>query len=237
MAAELEDERTSTSDPDESDGEDSASLSLSLCDVALDGHDGSDGTISSDDGQLCPPPPTDTFEFFSGDLSTAEEMCSADDVFHQGQLLPYKPLPPQPSPAKTSDAPAPQIAPFDHRRSESLDRINRPRGGARLPGKYRRLRRVVSDSDPRTPLPPPTPRQRPKWYLVVFGPVRVPAAMEMKDIRNRQRRRRSPSLAEGGRLGYEGGSRPWKLLQSLSCKGTESAVVSPPPSFVSHVRG
>ncbi|XP_010914144.1 uncharacterized protein [Elaeis guineensis] len=240
MAADLEDRRPSTSDPDESDGEDSASLSLSLCDVALDVHDGSDGTISSDDGQLSPPP-TDTFEF-SGDFSAAEEMCSADDVFHQGQLLPYKPPPPQPSPKKTSDAPAPKIAPFDHRRSESLDGINRRRSGARLAAKYRRLRRAVSDSDPRASLPPTTqppatPRSRPKWYLVVFGPVRVPPAMEMKDIRNRQRRRRSTSVAEGGGLRYDGGRRPWKLLQSLSCKAAESAAVLPPPSVVSRVRG
>ncbi|XP_008811315.2 formin-like protein 20 [Phoenix dactylifera] len=244
MAAELEDRKPSTSDPDKSDGDDSDSLSL--CDVAPAGNDESDGLVSSDDSQLSPPPPppTDPFEFFPGDHSAVEEMCSADDVFHQGQLLPYKPPPPQPSPAKTSDATAPKIAPFDHRRSESLNRINRPRGGgAGLAAEYRRLRRAASDSDSRTPLPPPTqpparPRsRRPKWYLVVFGSVRVPAAMEMKDIRNRQRRQRSLSLAECGGLGYEGGRGPWKLLQSLSCNGAESAVVSTPLNVVSHVPG
>lgn len=237
MAGELEEKRPSTSDPDEYDGDDC----LSLCDVPLAGHDGPDGTISSDDRQLSPPP-TDTFEFFSGDYSAAEEMCSADDVFHQGQLLPYKPTPPQPSPAKMTDASAPKISPLDHRRSESLDGINRPRGGVGLVAKYRRLRRAASDPDPRSPLPPPTqppatPRSRPKWYLVVFGLVRVPAAMEMKDIRNRQRRPRSTALAEGSGLGYERRGRPWKLLQSLSCQGAQSDVVSPPLSFVSHVRG
>ncbi|KAG1364447.1 serine/arginine repetitive matrix protein 1-like [Cocos nucifera] len=245
MAAELEDEQSSTSRSDESDGDDSSSLSL--CDLPLADHDGSDGPNSSDDCQLSPPP-TDPFEFFSGNLSAAEEMCSAEDVFLKGNLLPYKP-PLQLSPTKRSDASAPKNAPFDHRRSESLDGINRPRGDGGLAGEYQRLRRAASETDPRTPQPPPpppppppqppaTPRSRPKWYLVVFGSVRVPAAMEMKDIRNRQRRRRTTTLlAECGGWRCEGGRGPWKLLRSLSCKGVESTVAASPLNFVSRVRG
>lgn len=240
MAVELENEQSSTSGSDESDGNDSASPSL--CDLPLAGHDGSDGPNSSDDCQVSPPPMY-PFEFFSGKLSAAEEMCSAEDVFLKGNLLPYKPLPPQLSPGKRSDGPAPKNAPFDHRRSESLDGINRPRGSGGLATEYARLRRAASDSDPMTPQPPPppqppaTPRSRPKWYLVVFGSVRVPAAMEMKDIRNRQRRRRTTLLEECGGWRREGGGGPWKLLRSLSCKGVESTVVASPLSFDWHVRG
>ncbi|XP_010929247.1 uncharacterized protein [Elaeis guineensis] len=240
MAAELEDEQSSTSRSDESDGDDSTSLSL--CDLPLADHDESDGPNSSDDCQLSPPP-TDPFEFFSGNHSAAEEMCSAEDVFLKGNLLPYK-APPQLSPTKRSDAPAPKNAPFDHRRSESLDGINRPRGGGGRAAEYPSLRRAASETDPRTPQPAPppppppaTPRSRPKWYLVVFGSVRVPAAMEMKDIRNRQRQRRTTLLAECGGWRREEGRGPWKLLRSLSCKGVESTVVASPLSYVSHLRG
>ncbi|XP_008808333.1 uncharacterized protein LOC103720423 [Phoenix dactylifera] len=236
MAAELEDEQSSTSGADESDGDDSASLSL--CDLPLAGHDESDGPNSSDYRQLSPP--QDPFEFFSGNRSAAEQMCSAEDVFLRGMLLPCNPPPSQSYPAKRSDAPAPQNAPFDHRRSESLDGNNQPRRGRDLAAEYRRLRRATSDSDPRTPPPPPPPhpsampRSRPKWYLVVFGSVRVPVAMEMKDIRNRQRRRRTPLLAECDGWRSEGGRGPWKLLRSLSCKAAGSTVVASPLSFVSH---
>ncbi|ONK70543.1 uncharacterized protein A4U43_C05F34800 [Asparagus officinalis] len=63
-------------------------------------------------------------------------------------------------------------------------------GAVRLPAEYRKLRRV-SDSDPKT-------KSRPRWYVLVFGSVRVPAAMEMKEIRIRQRRRARPAGEEKG---------------------------------------
>lgn len=78
---------------------------------------------------------------------------------------------------------------------------------------YRRLRRASSkrpDAKARpTHLHPPC----------VLGPSRVPATMELSDIRSRQRR---PAGEASSRVG-------WMVLRSLSCNGIESAAVATAP--------
>lgn len=158
--------------------------------------------------------PPDSFQFFCA----ASEMCSAEDVFLGWRLLPLNPR-----------SPLPGTLPLDHRRSGSLDRRHYWPGG--LADKHRKLRRAASD--------PPTEamKPQPRWYLFVLGPMRVPSAMQMEDIRTRQRRRRTPSPEDTvGRLS-NGRRGPWRLLRSLSCNGAESAAVLPSPvRFTSHLR-
>ncbi|XP_010928659.1 uncharacterized protein [Elaeis guineensis] len=177
------------------------------------------------------PPETDHFKFFYDPCSPAE-MCAADDVFFQGKLLPFG-SPPAPAPKKDKIY-NPRSQPREQRWPETVDGFNRPRGlwgGANTP-EYQRLRKAP-ESDAKV-LPP---RSRPRWYLCVIGTVRLPAAMEMRDIRSRQRRRSTPvseAAEHSGRWSFEG-SKSWKLLRSLSCKGVESAVAAAPLRLVSHV--
>ncbi|URD92467.1 hypothetical protein MUK42_00208 [Musa troglodytarum] len=143
----------------------------------------------------------DAFEFFT----LATDMCYADDVFLEGKLLSSHPRTP---PRRT--------LPLVHRRSESLDESRQPRGPA---GKRHRQGRAASDLDPPSAMKP-----LPKWYLFVLAPKRMPAAMEMEDIRNRQTRRRSPPTSTGCKSMERRG--PWKLLRSLSCTGAHSVATS-----------
>ncbi|KAG1326924.1 putative serine/arginine repetitive matrix protein 1-like [Cocos nucifera] len=145
-------------------------------------------------------------------------MCAADDVFLQGKLLPFGEAPPRPP--KKDDIYNPRSLPRDQWRPETTT-------------EYQRLRKAP-ESDVRVPPPPQPPRSRSRWYLFVLGSVRVPATMEMKDIRRRQRRRSPAAIPEdSGRWSFER-SKSWKLLRSLSCTGM-SAVAAAPLSFVSHV--
>lgn len=139
----------------------------------------------------------DAFEFFT----PATDMCYAEDVFLEGKLLSSQPRPPPPG-----------TLPLVHRRSESLDESRQPRGPA---GKRYGQGRAASDPDPPSAMKP-----QPKWYLFVLAPKRMPAAMVMEDIRNRQTRRRSPPTATGCKNRARKG--PWKLLRSLSCSRAHS---------------
>lgn len=177
-------------------------------------------------------PETDHFKFFHDPCFPAQ-MCAADDVFLQGKLLPFGTLP-GPSPKKDKIYDPRRHHPREQRKLETAEGFNLPGGiwGGAMTPEYRRLRKAP-ESDTKV-LPP---RSRPRWYLCVLGTVRVPAAMEMRDIRSRQRRRSSPATEaadDSGRWSFEG-SKSWKLLRSLSCKGLESAVAVAPLRLVSHV--
>lgn len=154
----------------------------------------------------------DLFEFCC--TAAMPDMCAADDVITGGKLLPLWIPPPPPQPQK---AQAP-----DHRRSNSLgDPPHGCWGGKSTSGgEYRKLRRVPDPEHKETA--PDHPRPRPRWYVLVFGSVRVPAAMELKEMRVRQRRRSAPPVAakDSGERG------PWRLLRSLSCKGMETTIIA-----------
>ncbi|XP_008781936.1 uncharacterized protein LOC103701592 [Phoenix dactylifera] len=174
---------------------------------------------NSPTGRCSAPPRTDLFEFFFHGPRSPVEMCTADDVFLQGKLLPFGAAPPRPP--KKDEIYKPRSLPRDQWQQEAATG-------------YRRLRKAP-ESDLRVPPPPQTPRTRSRWYLFVLGSVRVPAAMEIKDIRSRQRRRCPAGVPEDSGRWSRQGSKSWKLLRSLSCNGVESAVAAAPPSFVSHV--
>lgn len=134
----------------------------------------------------------------------AKEIYAADKLFHRGKLLPCKPITP---PAPFEVARRKKASPLRQRRAESLD-------------SYTRLRTAAS--------PDLTPEavagKRSKRVPCVLGVARLPAEMEMKDIKTRQRRLGPPPLvAEDGRRGVP----YWGILQSLSCKATKSIAVAP----------
>ncbi|KAK8450780.1 hypothetical protein SEVIR_6G091600v4 [Setaria viridis] len=81
----------------------------------------------------------------------------------------------------------------------------------------------------------PTPASRKvRWHDMAFGSVRVPAAMDMGEIRRRLHARRQAVAAAGA--GNEpssataaAGWAPWRLIRSLSCKGVEAVAAAAAP--------
>ncbi|KAK1316803.1 hypothetical protein QJS10_CPA05g02343 [Acorus calamus] len=161
---------------------------------------------------------TTTTTLFEFDSDSTSEMCAAEDVFLRGRLLPYRP--PQ---TTEEEQPKPTT---HHGKTESFDESNRGsakgrflKGGSSSSSlEYRKLRRARSERPP-----PPASAAKPNWYWIVFGSVKLPGEMEMRDIRSRQRRRQPPPpppLSLEGRKTASGKSGSgWRLLKSLSCKG------------------
>ncbi|KAF0900119.1 hypothetical protein E2562_027442 [Oryza meyeriana var. granulata] len=67
--------------------------------------------------------------------------------------------------------------------------------------------------------------RRVRWHEMAFGSVRVPAAMDMGEIRRRLQARRR-RLADGEGDDAAAGWAPWRLIRSLSCKGVEAVAVA-----------
>ncbi|KAK1275428.1 hypothetical protein QJS04_geneDACA003999 [Acorus gramineus] len=143
------------------------------------------------------------FEFYK-DFNSSE-MCAAEDIFFCGKLLPLRPN-------QANEEQTRRPKPTHRRKLESFDEFN---GGTTIreylkgSSESRRLQRTTSQ------------RPKPKWYVIVFGSVKVPGEMEMSDIRSRQMRRKPvpPPLKTAS---VNRGS-AWRLLQSLSCKGHDIA--------------
>lgn len=217
----------------------------------------SGGILLPAESRRPPSSPKGTFEFVH---IIGSEMCAAEDIFLRGQLLPYKPppactrSPTQPPPTASSHGLEYRRCPSDqarhrgqHRRAESLDRYERGGGAASRywntrgshSADYQRLRPVAEEAcDARAagPRAGVSTSSRPKWYVLMFGSVKVPSEMDMNSIRSRLRRR-STSGADAGRVeslggvktgGAGGGGGAWKLLRSLSCKGDVGGVVESP---------
>lgn len=232
-----------------------AEEALSLCDLPLslnnkeniifDNKNNSHNDNSNDS--------IDFFEFFS-DLSYSENMCSAEDIFFCGKLIPFK--------EQQFSHPTPQILPKStnenqtkqtslRRRSESLSKLQSPvtrsnsintklmRNSRSLD--YRKLN-PVSNSPPETIERNSSVKSvgskseialkkaassRPRWYFFMFGMVKFPTEMELSDIKNRQVRRNQPqSMIFPVNRNSGKGSGSWKLLKALSCKDHASVAVT-----------
>ncbi|WOL05520.1 hypothetical protein Cni_G14249 [Canna indica] len=172
------------------------------------------------------PNPDALFEFSSlPQHSSPSAMCAADDIFHMGMLLPLSAAAPPPPPKRkaTRPPPAPRAPSFDqlHRRLRD--------GGQAKAGEYKRLIRSSSSTEHVDVV-----RPRLSCRHFVLGAVRLPATMDMREIRSRQRRR-GPAAEDGD---ANRGSTWRLLLRSLSCKGVESAGgVAAPYRIVLHVQG
>nr|CAB3482563.1 unnamed protein product [Digitaria exilis] len=69
-----------------------------------------------------------------------------------------------------------------------------------------------------------------RWHDMAFGSVRVPAAMDMGEIRRRLNSR-PQALAgnEPSSSAAAAGWAPWRLIRSLSCKGVEAVTAAAAP--------
>ncbi|WOL17372.1 hypothetical protein Cni_G26164 [Canna indica] len=148
---------------------------------------------------------------------------SSPAVYPTGKVHPVV-SPPPPPPPKRVDIPG-------------GPRCQGPREGARRRRfwgdglkTYRRLRSAMQSPEKAIRAPR---QQRPRWYLFVLGSVRLPATMDMSEIRNRQQRRETPAAGPDGNA--QRGA--WKVLRSLSCTGLDTAAaVTSPSGLPAHVQ-
>ncbi|CAO2163869.1 unnamed protein product [Urochloa humidicola] len=79
----------------------------------------------------------------------------------------------------------------------------------------------------------PASSRKLRWHDMAFGSVRVPASMDMGEIRRRLHARRQavagnePSSATTAAAAA--GWAPWRLIRSLSCKGVEAVAAAAAP--------
>ncbi|KAF8370144.1 hypothetical protein HHK36_031839 [Tetracentron sinense] len=185
---------------------DEADDALSLCDLPLY----SDGTEWEDSGKEYPRPSSSDHEFFefSSDFSGEMNMIipPPNDIIFCGKLIPYKESPTEDRAMRKS----PSL-------KKQLQKLRNPSKKCDLTA---RKESILSSS------------VKPRWYLLMFGLVKFPTEMELKDIRNRQSRRNPSSLFpafDGGKsvkgIRSRGKGSFWGLLRAFGCKSHANAMV------------
>ncbi|KAL6659134.1 hypothetical protein ACP70R_003174 [Stipagrostis hirtigluma subsp. patula] len=154
--------------------------------------------------------------------TTADEQqfqCASDDDYNEDDDFEFRPLLP--------------------RRRQRGARTGRPRTAGRRvaghactvtePAPSPRLRaRRVAPSVAAT-AGAALPARKVRWHDMAFGSVRVPAAMDMGEIRRRLQARREMAAEAGNEAPpatATAGWAPWRLIRSLSCKGVEAVAVA-----------
>ncbi|KNA06284.1 hypothetical protein SOVF_182600 [Spinacia oleracea] len=206
--------------------------------VAAENHSRRSSASSSSD-------PTSDF-FFEFLINNDDDLVTstADDVIFCGRLLPYAPPPTRRSLSLSSAAARLTRPQLTESPSETLPSSIRPSRSLN----YRKLRRNRSNAKPKTEVfnrslwsnknnnsrnnnSDKSPVKLPWYSALVFGLPKVPAEMELRDIKNRQFRRNSiPSVSSTSSRLISGdrncSSASWKLLNVLSCKSHVTVDVS-----------
>ncbi|GFS30392.1 hypothetical protein Acr_00g0011660 [Actinidia rufa] len=181
------------------DQEEAEEEALSLCDFPI--------TTLTDDHQTdddliisSSSEPSDHFFEFFNHLSTSSEMSHAEDIIFCGKLVPFQ----HQSISKKTLIPADTI-----REVEQTIRVH-----------VRNSSEIHRNS---------SLRRKPRWYVLLFGNLKFPPEMELRDIKSRQVRRNMatmfPASDGGGRIPVNRKS-SWGLLSVLSCKGNASVAVT-----------
>ncbi|XVF34218.1 hypothetical protein REPUB_Repub18cG0040200 [Reevesia pubescens] len=188
------------------------------------------------------------FEFLS-DLSS--NMCPADDIIFCGKLIPLKERPISFQTKndylfeekRKSHVLRKRSESLSELRSSSITRSNSTKDATVLRNSrsldYQKLHRYKMERYPSTKSvgkSEVSPKKviKPRWYVFMFGMIKFPPEMELKDIKNRQFRR-TPSVMfptvedgskkfAGNRSSGKGSS--WSLLKALSCKDHTSVAVT-----------
>ncbi|XWS73234.1 hypothetical protein CRYUN_Cryun02cG0110100 [Craigia yunnanensis] len=230
-----------------------AEEALSLCELPLDldtknyhpEHDHLQKILPAQSRRLSSESAPEFFEFLT-DLSF--DMCPADDIFFCGKLIPLKE----------------QYVSFQTRkdyrkrknhvflkRSESLSELRSnslPRSYSTKNTTlirnsrsldYHKLHRCDMKRNPSTRSVekskiPPKKAVKPRWYVFMFGMVKFPPEMELKDMKSRQFRRSPsvmfPTVEDGGQKfagnRSSGKDSSWSLLKALSCRDHTSVAVT-----------
>ncbi|GFP93270.1 hypothetical protein PHJA_001471400 [Phtheirospermum japonicum] len=156
--------------------------------------------------------PSDFFEFFTSGL-TADTMSHAEDIIFRGKLVPFRNHHHHFLKSLSADDAT--------RRSNSLTSRSYPEGRAlrrrdwMRPDAARNIRRSFSK------------RSKPKWFVLMFGPLKLQPEMDLREMKIRRGRRSPGSMfppmeAAGGDIpvGRSGRRSFWgfDLLRVLSCK-------------------
>ncbi|KZV54711.1 hypothetical protein F511_42183 [Dorcoceras hygrometricum] len=218
----------------EEDDEDEA---ISLCDFILNSEEKDPAHTQEDRGRRTSSDPSDNFFEFFNDLTS--EMCHAEDMIFCGKLVPYK---------NKKPVPLDTLNDSSRRYCESLpDQLltpNRTRTdtGTRFMRSCRSLDYDKPCRDPSLAVKSEgscVPRFRlrkpvkfvvwkPRWYGLMFGVVKSPPEMDLRDMKNRQVRRNSGGIswpATEGRVRIPANRRnSWSddFLNVLSCKNDAS---------------
>ncbi|XP_034700232.1 uncharacterized protein LOC117925345 [Vitis riparia] len=228
--------------------EEEAEEALSLCDLPISASETS-GKDFSPCGRRSTSEPPELFEFFS-DLSY--EMSPADEIIFCGKLVPFKDA--QTRELQDNKQGSVQKGSALRRRSESLSELQTSRSNSaksRLVRNSRSLdyRKLYRSSSSQTSPGPEMDRNssdkssgrsdisvrkvpKSRWYLLMFGLVKFPPEMELRDIKSRQVRRSPstlfPSLDASVKVPVKrsSGKCSWGILRALSCKDASVAVTA-----------
>ncbi|KAL6977739.1 hypothetical protein U1Q18_026528 [Sarracenia purpurea var. burkii] len=198
---------------------------------------------TDDDLRTSSEPCGEFFEFFN-DLSS--EMSLAEDIIFSGKLRPLS----QPLSDQTQNARS-----FGGRRSESLPALNTFQLSELTTPKTQltrnsrsldrqKLGRTLSRSSQRSEIHRNSSVKsserfdhsgqklgltKPRWYVLMFGLLKFPPEMELKDMKNRQVRRSPATMFPpfDHHSSRHHGKSSWGLLRVLSCKGNASVAVTP----------
>ncbi|CAA7048778.1 unnamed protein product [Microthlaspi erraticum] len=229
---------------------------LSLRDLPLNAEKPNFTATTSTTDDHCQP---DLFEFLT---STSYDVSPAENIIFCGKIIPL-------NYQNALFSPPEHISPTIRARSESLsalqgNKLNRPvsrdnAGPMRTSRSldYRKLTRgPTSPTTVHSPSGNVSPAKstvkpematsgsgksvRPRWYVIMFGMVKFPPAIELKDIKSRQIRRNvppvmfpSPANRMSRRSRSPSPSPSWRLLNALSCKEPTS-VAATAPFWVPH---
>ncbi|KAL4590002.1 hypothetical protein LXL04_002919 [Taraxacum kok-saghyz] len=223
---------------------------LSLADFPLT----EDGNSNSHDRDHRPSPSAaeDLFEFSNGGFDGFSEehvMSHAEDMIFGGKLIPINDQPHREPPPPRIENQTRNQKPVHRRRSESMRELksntNKTTASQLVRNShsldYKKLQRNSrSNYEPtseihRNSLSNKTSSSR--WTDLMFGPVKVPAEMDLRDIRNRRIVHNTPkslfpTVESGGGLSVsrvgEHRKTSWGVLGILSCKSSVSVAVTMP---------
>ncbi|XP_047938666.1 uncharacterized protein LOC125186358 [Salvia hispanica] len=168
--------------------------------------------------------PSEFFEFLH-DFNS--EMTNAEDIIFRGKLMPYQN--PHPQILKSLSADDASRLSRTHRRG-SLSAAARPRSAARS-----RLATKPEAAD----IHRNSSKVKPRWFVMMFGPLKLQPEMDLRDIKSRQVRRNTGRLFAGidGGGGRSDRRSFWgvDLLKVLSCKNHASVAVTASIGLVPHL--
>lgn len=181
--------------------------------------------------------PSDFFEFFN-DLCTSE-MCHAEDIIFCGKLVPYKEQPVlfdstlNDSSRRYCESLPDKLLTPNKTRTDSSTKIMRSCRSLDYLKSCRDSSLAVkpeSSCVPRFRLKKPVKFEvwKPRWYGLMFGVVKTPPEMDLRDMKNRQVRRNAgrisrPAMEGRGKIpGNQRNSWSDDFLNVLSCKNDAS---------------
>ncbi|GJV56776.1 hypothetical protein Tco_1457781 [Tanacetum coccineum] len=210
---------------------------LSLTDFPLT--EDKDSGYKNHEHQNAPSSPSqDLFEFCSGDFGCFTEepkMSHAEDMISGGKLIPTKDQLP-PTQNKTSNG-----TKTHRKKSQSMRELkstaNKPTASQLVRNSHSLDYKKLHRNNSRLMYEPPADNHRTslstktsssRWSDRVFGPIKGPPEMDLRDIRNRQ------SFQHSDRFSFKQvdveRKTSWGLLGILSCKSANSVAVSMPLS-------